>query len=207
MEEAKEGVDQLPDYLRRQITDRIILKMAQVGVVPTASERADLVSNDPRRVTLGLAGLRVRLNRGQFAIRQVIMESGLTEKQRKVLSVYRQIRPDVEIKSLPVSTVYVRAAAQTYHSQATNSDETLQGPAIIGRSTVEPSLANVATRAPATSSSNTQPQGPSWQSQHDWAASSYLSPSKPMSMWRSQTSKVESGVTSKLAGRQRAARM
>lgn len=115
MREGAEGASALPLSLRQEVAEDVIFHASRLGVEPTQEEQQDLRHPDAGRMTRGLASLRAHLAQGQFAIRQVIMEAGLTEPQRRMLSLYRQIRPDIDLRSLPITALHVRAVSQTYN--------------------------------------------------------------------------------------------
>lgn len=105
--------DSISESLRQEIVGNFLYGMSRLGVEASDEEMTKLRSKNSITVLGAMAKLRLRAAKGQFGLRNVIVESGLTESQMGVLSLYRQLRPDVTIKTLPVSKVFVRSTGQT----------------------------------------------------------------------------------------------
>lgn len=104
---------ELPQSLRESIVRSIVLQLSRLGITPAPTEKALLESQVPLNVVDGLAQLRARTGRGQFGLRQAILESGYTEKQRGILRKYFELRPDITTKTLGVTKVYARPVGES----------------------------------------------------------------------------------------------
>ena len=111
--EGARGANEISLELRREVARDFGYQLARIGLTPTTQESADLASLDATRLVNAIWSLRARAANGQLAIRSLVVESGLNKKQREAFAVYRQMRPDVQVSSLNVQTVYARAATQT----------------------------------------------------------------------------------------------
>lgn len=105
--------DRISEGLKEEIVGNFIYGASRLGVAATEEEMTKLRSKNGITVLGAMAQIRLRVTKGQFGVRNVIVEAGLTEKQMKVLSLYRSIRTDVKIENLPVSKVYVKSTSQT----------------------------------------------------------------------------------------------
>ncbi|AGP34216.1 hypothetical protein [Sorangium cellulosum] len=112
VELGADGAAAVGTSLRRSIANSIVLQLSRIGVTPSSQEQALLDSSDPQEWVTGLAQLRARASNGQFGLRQVIVESGYTAAQLDVLRTYLELRPDVVARSLSLTKVYARPAAQ-----------------------------------------------------------------------------------------------
>jgi hypothetical protein len=106
---ADQSVNELPLGLRRSIADSVKVQLARIGIVATAQEQA-LIDNG--EIVSALSMMVARAGRGQFGLRQVILESGYTDKQREVLQTYLALRPDITTKGLSVTKVLALPIAQ-----------------------------------------------------------------------------------------------
>lgn len=105
--------DRISDGLKEEIVGNFIYGASRLGVSPSDEEMTKLRSKNGITVLGAMAQLRLRITKGQFGLRNVIVESGMTEKQMKILSLYRSIRSDVSIQNLPVNKIYVKTTSQT----------------------------------------------------------------------------------------------
>lgn len=105
--------ESISEGLQQEIVGSFVYGASRLGVSPTDEEMTKLRSKNGATVLGAMAQLRLRITKGQFGLRNVIVESGMTEKQMKTLSLYRSLRPDVTIKNLPVNKVYVKPTSQT----------------------------------------------------------------------------------------------
>jgi cob(I)alamin adenosyltransferase len=133
---ANQGIDETSTLLKRQVISQIQLKLSFLGVTATSTESELLKSNKASDLRIGIASLISRTTgQGQFGYRTVAFESGFTEQQRKWIGLYRSIRPDVHVSSLPTKTVYARSTALTARENGgeiadyfTGSDRTVNAP-------------------------------------------------------------------------------
>lgn len=112
------GLSQLGLALRHDIASAFVLQMSRLGLTPTPIEQAQISSDTPSRMVVGLASLRSRAGEGQFGLRQYVFEAGFNVEQRNALQTYLALRPDVTTRSLAVQTVSVRPTAQTLIDQS-----------------------------------------------------------------------------------------
>lgn len=111
--EGSEVYKDVDEDLQKEIIGQILYNLAKLGVAPTDQQRGRLNSDNPLLVLGTVAELRLDASTGQFGVRNVVVESGLTEEQQNMLSLYKSLRQDVQLKTLPVNKVYVKATAQT----------------------------------------------------------------------------------------------
>jgi hypothetical protein len=98
--------------LRRQLTNQVVLKLSFLGIIPTLKEQERLGSESSKDMLIVIASLIQRAtSEVSFGFRNVTYEAGYTTAQRKWISLYTSMRPDVQVASLLTNTVYVRPTA------------------------------------------------------------------------------------------------
>lgn len=114
---VKAGAGELDVELRRELAIAVRTQLSKLGIVPNKREKKGLGPNGTLDELVNAMGtLRARASRGQFGVRQVIFESGLTERQKQALQIYRRLRPnDVQIRGLKSKSTFARPLGQGYY--------------------------------------------------------------------------------------------
>lgn len=112
---------------KEELVGSILYNFAKLGVSPTEKQKQELKSTNSQIVLGTLAELRLAASSGQFAVRSVVAENGLTQAEMEAFSLYRSLRPDVAIKNLPVQKTYIRPVVQTFG----NKNEKVEGALLI----------------------------------------------------------------------------
>jgi hypothetical protein len=120
-----QGLESIHPSYRESVRDQIIMALAQLGITPTESEQINMMSGDSSRMALGIAQVVARAASGQYGVRQAIFESGVTAREKKWVSLYRSIRPDVSVVSLPTIASYVVGTAQSQAGNGYSSSDTV----------------------------------------------------------------------------------
>jgi|GEM_PF-4146797 len=116
---ADRGIDETSIGLRKQVVNQIQLKLSMLGLTATQDEEEKLRGSSVREMREGIASLLARATGlGQFGYRTATFEAGYTEQQKDWIALYKRIRPDVQVTSLPANRVYVRGTAMTAKSDA-----------------------------------------------------------------------------------------
>lgn len=120
---ANKNIEETSTLLKKQVASQIQLKLSFLGVVATEKEQSQLKSASAAELRAGITSLIARaVGQGQFGFRSVTFESGFTEQQRKWISVYRRIRPDVHVASLPTKAIYARGTAMSANGNRAHAD-------------------------------------------------------------------------------------
>lgn len=114
LHDGSERYDKISKTRKQELVGSVLYNLAKLGVAPTEKQKDELNSANSQTVLGALAELRLAASRGQFAVRSVVVENGLSESEMEMFSLYRSLRPDVFIKNLPVEKTYVRPVVQTY---------------------------------------------------------------------------------------------
>ena len=79
-------------------------------------------SEDAGTMRDGLTSIVARASsEGQYGYRTAIFEAGYSAQQRKWISLYRTIRPDIKVVPISTNAVYVRSTALTSKSDSLDS--------------------------------------------------------------------------------------
>lgn len=119
-----QGVSEVTDLgpLAKRIVENVVYQFSRLGYAPDEATSKLLNSSNSSEVMRGLALIRSKVANGQYGLKQVVLESGLSKDKVEIFSTYRQIRPDVKFKSMGFTKLYVKPAAQTGKDRNSESE-------------------------------------------------------------------------------------
>jgi len=113
-------LQQLPAAELRRLSDGVTAVAQHVGVV-----RAEAATRDAAALLDYLTQIRAHLAGLTYGVRRAAFISGLTQGEAELLSLYRQLRPDVSLRALPVTQLFVTPVAMATTQAGILSDRVL----------------------------------------------------------------------------------
>lgn len=111
------------DDLRQSLITDFLLQCSRLGITKTRTEENLLLSDDPNDWTTALMSIRQRVGWGQFGLKQIVMESSFSPRQKELLKKYLQMRQkDVVLKGLQVKSVFAVPTGQTVFTAGGKSE-------------------------------------------------------------------------------------